>query len=44
VTMPAPQRPAPSQAPPASTSGWGEMNTAPGSLEIKLDDDEFGKF
>ncbi|MEE4254407.1 MAG: methyl-accepting chemotaxis protein, partial [Desulfuromusa sp.] len=47
VGMPAAQMPPANPVPPAqpaSTSGWGEMNNAPGSLEIKLDDDEFGKF
>ena len=47
VAMPAAQMPATNQAPSspaATTSGWGEMNSASGSLEIKLDDDEFGKF
>lgn len=44
IAMPAPQVSTKNRTLPAATSGWGDMNTAAGPLEIKLDDDEFGKF
>lgn len=44
VAIPAPQGSTINQAPTVAPSGWGEMSTASKQTEIKLDDDEFGKF
>ena len=44
LSMPAPEASTTSQAPVAETSDWGGMNTASTKLDIKSDDDEFGKF
>lgn len=44
VKMPALQSGQPAQAPVAKSVGWDDMSTASTGPEIKLDDDDFGKF
>ncbi|MCF6267561.1 MAG: methyl-accepting chemotaxis protein [Desulfuromusa sp.] len=44
VAMPAPQLPPAQTLPPKSNDGWANMNATINSSQIKLDDDEFGKF
>ncbi len=44
VGMAAQQLTSPIQAPVVEPSGWADINTASANLEMKLDDDGFGKF
>ena len=44
LAMPASQAPTKKQVTTTASSGWGEMSKVSEKLDIKLDDDEFGKF
>ncbi len=44
AAMPAPQAAPSVKAPAIESAGWGAMNTSSAQPDIKLDDDEFGKF